>query len=67
MSMATLKVVKPRITANRMSIHYKRTFVCKDYPGASLSKNSVTDLLQRIGQDGGKRKHFYQLRLSDGS
>lgn len=64
MSMATLKVVKPQITANRMSTHYKRTFVCRDYPGAALSKNTVTDLLQRIGQDGRKREQFYQLRLS---
>lgn len=64
MSMATLKVIKPRITANRMSTHYRRTYVCRDYPGTSLFKNSVTDLLQRIGQDGGKRKRFYQLRFS---
>ena len=64
MSMATLKVVKPRITANRMSTHYRRTFVCRDYPGAALSKNSITDLLQKIGQDGRRRKRFYQLRLS---
>lgn len=55
MSMATLKMVKSRITANRMSTHYRCTSVCRDYPGALLSPNSVTDLRQRNGQDGGKR------------
>mgnify|MGYP001025579552 FL=1 len=64
MSMATLKVIKPSITAMRMSTHYKRTFVCKDYPGAALSKNTVCNLLQRIGQDGTRRKMFYQRRLA---
>lgn len=64
MSMATLRVIKPSITLGRMSTHYKRTFVCKDYPGAALSKNTLGDLLQRIGQDGQKRKQFYQLRMA---
>lgn len=53
MSMATLKVVKPRITANRMSTHYRRTFVCRDYPGAALSKNSITDLCRRLDRTAG--------------
>lgn len=38
-----------------MPTHYRCTFVCRDYPGIFLSNNSVMDLLQRIGQDGGKR------------
>lgn len=63
MSIATLKVIKPSISSNRLSTHYHRTFVCKDYPGAALSKNSVSSLYQRIGMDGEKRKKFYQLRL----
>ena len=63
MSIATLRVIKPSIASNRMATHYNRTFVCRDYPGAALSKNSITDLFQRIGMDGNKRKRFYQLRL----
>lgn len=63
MSLATLKVIKPAITASRMSTHYRRTFVCKDYPGAALSQNSIGSLLQRIGMQGAKRKEFYQLRM----
>lgn len=62
MSIATLRVIKPSITSNRMSSHYRRTFVCRDYPGAALSPNSVCKLLQRIGRDGGRRKQFYQKR-----
>ncbi len=63
MSMATLKVIKPAIAANRMQTHYYRTFVCKDYPGAAMSKNSISSLLQRIGMNGTKRRKFYQLRM----
>ena len=62
MSIAALKVIKPSITANHLQMHYLRTFVCKDYPGAALSPNSVTSLLQRLGQDGVRRRQFYQKR-----
>lgn len=64
MSIATLRVIKPKITLGRMATHYRRTFVCKDYPGAAMSKNTLGNLLQRIGQDGNKRKDFYHLRIS---
>ncbi|MBQ9612435.1 MAG: transposase, partial [Lachnospiraceae bacterium] len=64
MSIATLRVIKPSITANRMSTHYNRCFVCKDYPGAAISRNSVGKLFQRIGMDGNRRRLFYQRRMS---
>jgi len=64
MSIATLRVIRPSITANRISTHYKRTFVCVDYPGTALSQNTICTLLQRLGQDGGKRRQFYQKRLA---
>ena len=64
MSLATLKVIKPAITASRMKTHYLRTFVCKDYPGAALSQNSISNLLQRIGMNGSRRKQFYQRRMA---
>jgi hypothetical protein len=63
MAMASLNVIKPEITASRMSTHYHRTFVCKDYPGISISQNSIGKLLSLIGQDGAKRKLFYQHRM----
>ena len=63
MSIATLRVIKPSITAGRMSTHYKSSFVCEDYPGTALSPNTICSFLQRLGQDGGKRQQFYQKRL----
>lgn len=54
MAMATLKVIKPSIAANRMATYYSRTFVCKDYPGAAMSRNSICKLLMR-------KLHFLQL------
>lgn len=62
MSVATLRVIKPAITANRIATHYRRTFVSRNYPGAALSPNSICSLLQKIGQDGVKRRQFYQKR-----
>lgn len=64
MAMATLQILNPSVTLNRMSTHYRRTFVCKDYPGAAMSKNALSELLQRIGQDSARRRKFYQLRLA---
>ena len=64
MSVASLRVIKPSITANRMSTHYNRCFVCKDYPGAAMSGNSVGKLFQKVGMDGNRRKLFYQRRMS---
>ena len=64
MAIATLRVIKPAIASSRLSTHYNRSFVCVDYPGAALSPNSVCKLLQAVGQDGRKRKQFYQKRLA---
>lgn len=64
MSVATLRVIKPSVTASRMSTHYNRCFVCKDYPGAAMSKNSLGALYQRVGMDGNRRKLFYQRRMA---
>ncbi len=64
MAVATLRVIKPSVSVNRMSTHYNRCFVCKDYPGAAISRNSVSKLFQRIGMDGNRRKLFYQRRMA---
>jgi hypothetical protein len=34
-----------------------------DYPGTALSQNTICTFLHRLGQDGGKRRQFYQKRL----
>lgn len=64
MAVASLRVIKPSIAANRIQTHYNRTFVCRYYPGAALSRNSVGNLFQRIGMDGSRRRKFYELRLA---
>lgn len=63
MAIASLRVIRPSITSARIKTHYERTFVSVDYPGAALSANSVSKLLDRLGKDGKKRKQFYQKRL----
>ena len=63
MAAATLRVIKPSIAVGRMSTHYNRCFVCRDYPGIAMSKNSIGNLFQRIGMDGSRRKAFYCRRM----
>ncbi len=62
MAIASLKVIKPRITANRMRTHYERTFISRFYPGLALSPNTICTFFQKLGQDGDKRRQFYQAR-----
>lgn len=62
MAIATLRIIHPSITADRMGTHYRRTFVCRHYPGAALSANTICTFLQKLGQDGRRRRAFYQKR-----
>ncbi|MDR1165937.1 MAG: transposase [Deltaproteobacteria bacterium] len=62
-SIATLRIIRPSITTGRVSTHYKRVSVSVDYPGAILSPNAIRAFLRRLGQDGDKRKQFYQKRV----
>ncbi len=64
MAIATLRVIKPEITASRMSTHYRRTYVSKYYPGIAISPNSISTFYQMLGQAGQLRKAFYQLRAN---
>ena len=64
MAIATLRIIHPSITAERMRTHYQRTFVCWHYPGAALSANTICTFLQKLGQDGGRRRSFYQKRAA---
>lgn len=62
MAIASIRIIKPSIANSRISAEYCRSFVCKDYPGIGLSQNTISGFLQRLGQDGGKRRLFYQKR-----
>lgn len=63
MAIATLKIIKPGICLSRIQTHYNRTFVRVDYPGLSLSKNTLGKFVQALGQDGEKRRKFYEKRI----
>jgi len=60
---ASIKVIKPGISSNRLTSFYEQTFLSTYYPGASLSKNAMPNLYRRLGMDETKMKSFYQLRL----
>ncbi len=45
MAIATLRIIHPSITAERMGTHYRRTFVCQHYPGVALSANAICNFL----------------------
>ena len=62
MAIASLRVIKPEVSAKRLSTQYRRTFISKYYPGISLSENTVGAFLQGIGRDGPKRLAFYHKR-----
>ena len=65
MAIASLRVIKPEITASRLGTHYKRTFVSQYYPGIAISSNSVCNFYQKLGQAGKLRRSFYQLRAAN--
>lgn len=64
MAIASLRIIKPGIAANRLGTHYRRTYVSKYYPGIAISANSVCAFYQKLGQAGQLRKKFYQLRAA---
>lgn len=64
MAIAALRVIKPRIAANRYGTEYRRTFISVYYPGLALSKNSVCTFIQHLGMNDAKRREFYLLRLN---
>ena len=63
MTIAALRVLKPRIASRRLNTEYQRTFVSIYYPGVALSDNTVSKFLQDLGKDGAKRKAFYERRI----
>lgn len=62
MAIASLRVIKPGVSAKRLSTHYQRTFISRYYPGIGLSESTVGRFLQGLGRDGAKRLAFYHKR-----
>lgn len=63
MAIAGLRIIRPGVSARRMSTHYEGTFLCQYYPGAALSESTICHFLKLLGQDERKRVRFYQLRM----
>lgn len=62
-ALALLKVNRPHISGDRMGSAYRSSFISLYYPGAALSKNSVSDLYRKLGEDGKKRMAFFERRI----
>ncbi|EJX04960.1 TRANSPOSASE ISMmy1C [gut metagenome] len=63
MAIASLRVLKPKISGRRLKSEYERTFISRYYPNLALSENTVSTFLQKLGQDGSKRNAFYEKRI----
>ena len=63
MALASLRVLKPGLAANRVQTEYRRTFVSSFYPGLALSANTIGKLKRRLGENESKRLAFYRCRL----
>ncbi|MDI9469524.1 MAG: transposase [Bacillota bacterium] len=63
MAIAALRVIKPGISLSRLASACQRSFVRVFYPGAVLSSDSVSELLENIGMDEEKRREFFQKRM----
>ena len=64
LAIASLRVLKPKVTAHRMSTEYGRTFISQYYPGLALTGNTISSFFQNLGMDGAKRKAFYEKRVA---
>jgi len=62
-TLASLKVIKPGISASRMRSEYERQFIFSYYPNAALSENTIGELYKKIGMSGKRRADFYSRRL----
>lgn len=57
-----VRVIRPGASYNRVSQHHRRTYLSVFYP-AHVSKNHLSDLLERVGMDGDKRRKFFRLLM----
>lgn len=64
MAIASLRATKPHICNGRLKSRYKTTFISVYYHDASMSANTISSLLEKIGMDGDKRKEFFQKRTA---
>ena len=63
MAMASLRVCDHGIKCGRLASAYQASYISVYYPGAALSKNSVSTFLKKLGMDERKQQEFYARRL----
>lgn len=62
--MAVIRAMKPEVKNRRLATEYRRTFISRFYPGAHLSLNHASRLIRLIGEDGTRRRAFYERRMA---
>ena len=65
LTIALLRVLKPRVPNSRLNSLYERSWISMFIPGMQLSGNTVSKLLNNLGKDAEKRRHFFARRLSN--
>ena len=63
LAMAAVRIIKPNCSCTKYSSHYKESFLSLYYPGASLSKNSITTYLTKLGKAEPERLKFFSKRM----
>ena len=64
MAMAMVRAAKTGTKCRRIASEYNRSYLYRLLPGCKLSTNRLVKLLTKTGEDGAKRKAFYQLRMA---
>ncbi|MDO5861900.1 MAG: transposase [Thermoplasmata archaeon] len=63
MCIAVLRACYPHIKDDELEKRYGQCFLSEMYPGVALSKNTVCDLLQRLGGAGLRIQRFLEARV----
>lgn len=64
LTLALLRVLKPRVSNSRLNSLYQRSWISIFLPGMQLSCNTVSKFLCNPGKDAEKRRNFFIRRLS---
>lgn len=62
-TIASLRIIKPRVTCSRLDGEYKKSFFYLYYQGIKLSKNTVSKFLYELGGAYNKIHDFYAKRM----
>jgi len=63
MTIAMLRVIRPKIPNGRLQSRYSRDFISVYYPNMTLSKNKVGDFLEGLGASISRQQGFFKSRL----